>query len=332
MSRRSRRDPDPIVVGGAGILVLLLVLGLVVAVPQLSFLWRTREYTAEFANAGGLTTDAQVHVAGVPAGRVTGMDIAGDRVRVTFRLDREQRLGTTTSASVRLATVMGNRYLAVEPAGLGELAADAVIPRERTRIPYSLDELGTDATETAGELDLEALRGMMSTVREVSPQDPELLGQALTGITGAAELIDRHDAQLDELLNGARSTTATLVEQQGTLVRLLGDADLIVRTLNERRATVLRLIDDVDALSAQLDGFLSENSAKLGPLLSDLREITAALRRDEQAIARTIATLGPAGRSLANATGNGTWGDVSGPAGPLPDNLLCLTGLVEGCR
>ncbi|GAB2673770.1 MCE family protein [Saccharopolyspora gloriosae] len=328
MSRR--RERDPIVVGAVGLVVALLVLGAVVAVPQLSFLWRTREYTAEFANAGGLTADAQVHVAGVPAGRVTGMDIAGDRVRVTFRLDREQRLGTATSASVRLATIMGSRYLAVEPAGLGEL--DSVIPRERTRIPYSLDELGADATGTAEQLDLEAMRRMMSTAREAAPQDPELLGRALTGIAGAAELIDRHDAQLDELLDGARSTTATLVEQQDALVELLGDADLILRTLTERREAVLRLIDDVDALSAQLDGFLAENSAKLGPLLSDLREITAALRRDEQAIAQTIATLGPAGRSLANATGNGSWGDVSGPAGPLPDNLLCLAGLVEGCR
>ena len=45
-----------------------------------------------------------------------------------------------------------------------------------------------------------------------------------------------------------------------------------------------------------------------------------------------IAKLAPAGKSLANATGNGSWGDVSGPAGPLPDNLLCVAGLVEGCR
>ena len=60
--------------------------------------------------------------------------------------------------------------------------------------------------------------------------------------------------------------------------------------------------------------------------------ITAALRRDERAIGETIAKLAPAGKSLANATGNGSWGDVSGPAGPLPDNLLCVAGLVEGCR
>ena len=330
MSRR--RPHDPIVLGGAGILVLLLVVGAVVAAPQLAFRWSTREYTAEFANAGGLTADAQVHVAGVPAGRVSGLDLAGDRVRVRFRLDDGQRLGTATSASVRLATVMGTRYLAVEPAGPGELAADAVIPRERTRIPYSLDELGADATGTAAALDLDALRAAMATAGEAMPRDPELLGRALTGITGAAALVDEHDEQLRRLLDGARATTSTLAGQQDVLVRLLGDADLVVRTLNERRDVVLRLIHDVDALSAQLDGFLTENSAKLGPLLGDLREITAALRRDEQAIGRTIAGLGPAGRGLANATGNGTWGDVAGPAGPLPDNLLCLAGLVRGCR
>ncbi|MCA1186997.1 MULTISPECIES: MCE family protein [unclassified Saccharopolyspora] len=332
MRRRSAWRDDPLVTGGAGILVLLLVLGGVIAVPQLSFLWRTREYTAEFANAAGLTADAQVHVAGVPAGRVTGLELAGDRVRVVFRLDAGQRLGTATSASVRLATVMGARYLAVEPAGAGRIDAGAVIPLDRTRVPYSLDELGAAATGIAEELDLGALREMMRTAGEAMPDDPELVGRALDGIAGAAALVDRHDEQLDALLDGARGTTDALVRQQDVLVRLLGDADLVVRTLTERRDVVLRLIDDVDALSARLDEFLGANSAKLGPLLGDLREITAALHRDEQAIATTIATLGPAGRSLANATGNGSWGDVAGPAGPLPDNLLCLAGLLEGCR
>ncbi|MBK0867791.1 MCE family protein [Saccharopolyspora sp. HNM0986] len=332
MSRRNRFRNNPLAVGTAGIVVLLLLLGTVVAVPQLSFRLRTREYTAEFANAAGLTTDAQVHVAGVPAGRISAMELAGDRVRVRFRLDRSQRLGEATSASVRLATVMGTRYLAIEPAGMGELPAGAVIPRDRTRVPYSLDELGSDATGTTEELDLGALRGMMRTLQQTTPEDPELLGRALTGISGAAELVGRHDQQLDQLLHGARSTTSALVSQQDTLVQLLGDADVITRTLSERRDTIRQLITDVESLTSQLDGFLADNSAKLGPLLTDLHAITAALRRDERAIGETIAKLAPAGKPLANATGNGSWGDVSGPAGPLPDNLLCVAGLVEGCR
>ncbi|MGB3171697.1 MAG: virulence factor Mce, partial [Rhodococcus sp. (in: high G+C Gram-positive bacteria)] len=32
-----------------------------------------------------------------------------------------------------------------------------------------------------------------------------------------------------------------------------------------------------------------------------------------------------------DATGNGNWVDVSAPAGPLPDNLLCAIGVQQGC-
>ncbi|PRX45416.1 phospholipid/cholesterol/gamma-HCH transport system substrate-binding protein [Prauserella shujinwangii] len=327
---RSRRR-GPLVDGALGALVLLVVVAVAVAAPRVSFLASTRAYTAEFANAAGLREGDQVYVAGVPAGRVTAVELAGDRVRVGFRLDGGQPLGERTSAAVKLATVLGTRHLSVRPAGPGELADGATIPLARTAVPYSLGELGADAAATTAELDLPTLRRMIGTLRRSAP-DGDLLGSALTGISRATEVVGERGGQFRALLRGVRTLTTSLLDQRETLVALLGDARLVADVLHSRRDTVRTLLTDVNTLTTALDELLRENEPLLDPLLSDLHAVTATLSRTERELSETLRLLGPGSRYLANATGNGPWGDVAGPAGPLPDNLLCVVKLLEGCR
>lgn len=318
--------------GAVGAVVVLLVLAASATVPRLLFRWRTDEYHAEFANAAGLTEGTQVVLAGVPSGRVTEVALAGDRVRVTFRLDDAHTLGGATRAAVKLRTVLGTRYLSVDTAGPGRLAPGGTIPLERTSVPYSLDELQADAQSTADGLDLTALRAMIRSVEEVTPQDPELLGRALDGVAAASAVLGDRHAQLQDLLRSTRTLTTTLVEQQDTLVALLGDAQLVVDTLQQRRAVVRQLITDVHTAVDHLHRLAVDNRDVLDPLLADLHALTDSLERNDRAIDASLQRIGPVGRYLANASGNGPWVDVSAPLGPVPDNVLCAAGLLEGCR
>lgn len=328
----SRRLRNPMWTGALGALVLVVLLLAVVAAPQAYFLARTRPYTAEFANAAGLTPDSNVHVAGVPAGRVTGVELAGNRVRVSFRLDRGQPLGGDSSAAVKIATVMGTRYLAIQPAGPGELPSGARFPEHRTSVPYDLGALGNRAQGVTGQLDVDALHRMTATVDQVAPGNPDLIGQSLQGVSRATQLVGRNKQQLQQMLVSARTLSSELVQQRRTLETVLGDADLVLRILAERRETIHQLVVDVGSLTAQLELFLREDGAQVGTALADLRQISDVLVRTEKALSASLDQIGPASKGLNNATGNGTWGDVAGPAGPIPDNLLCTTGLIKGCR
>lgn len=320
----------PVFSGVAGALVLVLLVGAAVAIPQLQFRGNTNEFTAEFANAAGLAAGDQVHVAGVPAGRVVGVEFAGDHVDVRFRLDKVQPLGGSTSASVKLATVLGTRYLAVHPRGAGDLA-DATIPREHTSVPYSLADLADNTRKATEELDTRQLREMITTLQQAAP-DGQVLGDALEGVRRAARIVGDRGEQFQQLLGGVRDLTSTVAGQRGTLASLLTDARLVAQTLDERRGTIRTLVREVDTLTTALDEVIRENDQRFSPLLRDLHSITKTLERNDKNISRTLEKLGPVSRYVTNATGNGPWGDVSGPIGPLPDNLLCLAALVEGCR
>src|SRR5438128_5993194 len=83
-------------------------------------------YLAEFAQGGDLRAGDEVRVAGMPVGEVTSAELEGDHVLVRFRVDRDVALGADTEASIKLATLLGGRYLELRPAGGGELAADRI--------------------------------------------------------------------------------------------------------------------------------------------------------------------------------------------------------------
>ena len=76
-------------------------------------------YTAAFTEAGGLKPDDPVRIAGVRVGKVEKIELEGDHVKVTFRVKTDSEFGTETGASIRVNTLLGAMYLALEPAGIG---------------------------------------------------------------------------------------------------------------------------------------------------------------------------------------------------------------------
>ena len=78
-------------------------------------------YTAAFAEAGGLKADDPVRIAGVRVGKVDSIELEGDHVKVTFRVKTDSQFGNETGASIRVNTLLGAMYLALEPAGSGQL-------------------------------------------------------------------------------------------------------------------------------------------------------------------------------------------------------------------
>ncbi|QWF83866.1 MCE family protein [Amycolatopsis sp. CA-230715] len=329
--RRPFRERDPRKLAAVGVTALVLAVAAAIGVPQLVFYTRTAAYTAELANAAGLRADDQVFVAGVPTGRVRTIALAGDRVRVDFRLDRDQPLGDATTAGVKIQTVLGKRYLDVRPGGAGALPGGGTIPLARTSVPFSLDDLGRSAADTTRQLDLGSLRKMITTLRDNAP-DAKLAGDALTGVTSATSVFTKYSKGIQDLLAGARSVTSMLTGQQDSLVKLLGDTDLVTRALIARKDTLNQLVSDVGRLADRVRSFLDTNRPLVQPLVQRLGETVKTLTDNAADLGRTIDLLAPTGRYLANATGNGPWIDVVGPAAILPDPILCVTGLVRGCK
>lgn len=324
------RERDPRMLAILGTLALAVAVAASLLVPQAIFYARTSSYTAELANAAGLKVGDPVFIAGVPSGKVTDIELAGDRVLAQFQMDNARHVGAATTAAVKIRTVLGKRYLDIKSHGEGELDPDTAIPLSRTEVPFTLDDLSRAANKTSEEIDLDALRALMTSFDRDGP-DPELTGKALDGIVKATRVFNKHTAAFKGLLGGAQKVSQSLLDQSGTLVKLVNDADLVASALAKRRDAIATLIADVASLSKQLNSFLDTNEPEINSLMRRLDMITRSLSATQQEFNATLKQFAPLTRYLANVGGHGPWGDTWSPSSIVPDNLLCAAGLVSGC-
>lgn len=91
---RSFEDRNPLVIGAIGLLATATVAAAALNYDRLPFLTAPQTYSAYFAEAGGLIEGSDVQVSGLEVGTVTGVVLDGSRVLVTFKVDRDVRLGT----------------------------------------------------------------------------------------------------------------------------------------------------------------------------------------------------------------------------------------------
>ena len=79
------------------------------------------ELTARFTNASGLKAGSTIRIAGVPVGAVTRIELKKDEMvaLVSFTVDATVQLDDDTTAAVRSAGLIGEKFISVVPGASG---------------------------------------------------------------------------------------------------------------------------------------------------------------------------------------------------------------------
>jgi phospholipid/cholesterol/gamma-HCH transport system substrate-binding protein len=318
-------------VGLVGTALLAIVLGIVVLLPKISFVSSDRHYSALFAQAAGISSGDDVRVAGIPVGTVTSVKLDLNHVKVAFTVPKSTHLGSQTSASIEVATLLGTKYVELNPSGSGALSTTTPIPAGRTRVPYDLSDVTNGLHDTVAGLDIPTLQKALQTVSTTFSGTPDATRAALKGLASISKVITARQGEFSALLKSSQQVTATLAAQKGSLDSLFSDADQVLQTIRDRRAIIHELLLETSQLGQQLTRLVNHNSATLGPLIDRLHVVTTLLRTDDHTLAHAVDLLAPATRGLANATGDGPYIDVNLPYLLFPDNVLCAFSLATGC-
>lgn len=291
-------------VGVVGLIVLALLLGVAVNSGRIKALLLGSNYSAEFAEAGGLQTDDEVMISGFKVGTVKSIDLEGDHVLVEFATDGTH-FGDATRASIKTESALGTKYLQLEPAGEGELEPGDRIPRERTQSPYDVTEALADLTVTTGKIDTEQLAKSFDTMSDTFADTPPELREALTGVRRISQTLSSRDEALRQVLAHSRGVTQVLSDRNVEITRLLSDGNAFLSELEARRDTIRRLLVGVKEATDQLSGFVTDNNESLRPALTELRKTLAVLNDNKKSLEQAIGLLGRLGRSLGEAVGGG---------------------------
>ncbi|MBI4012993.1 MAG: outer membrane lipid asymmetry maintenance protein MlaD [Candidatus Rokubacteria bacterium] len=129
---------------GVGLFMLVGVFALAYLSVRLGQveLFGTRGYTvyAEFPTVGGLKTGAIVEIAGVPVGRVDGIQLKDYQARVALHLHNGVQVQTDAIVSIKTKGLIGEKFVQISPGG-----SEKIVPPNgrlsEVEAPVDLEEL-----------------------------------------------------------------------------------------------------------------------------------------------------------------------------------------------
>jgi len=304
-----RRAADaPVRTALAGLTVLALGVLTALNARSLPVIGDGTTYSAEFGEAAGLIAGNDVRVAGVEVGRVSDIRLNGDHVLVSFKV-KGAWLGDATGAAIRLKTVLGQKYLALDPRGDGTLDPAKPIPRARTSVPYDVLAAFGELSSTVDRIDTARLAKSFDTLSATLADTPQSVRAALTGLSRLSDTLATRDHQLATLLGNTRVVSQTLVDRDAAVQRLLDDGNQLLAEVSNRETAISSLLDGSRRLATELSGLISDNDTRIGPLLTQLDQLTSMLQRNQDAMAAGIRAFAPLVRLGTNIAGSGRWID-----------------------
>lgn len=322
MALNSFRDANPYLIGAISVAAIAGSVALAFAVGVLNLLEDTYQVTAVVADSAGITSGDDVRVAGVKAGRVTSVEADRDEgnVKLELAVNSDIDLGPNTEAEVTLETLLGTKYVRLSgPVQEPFLEGGAVIPIERTRVPFDVFELSRIGTEAIQETDTERLNLFVDQLANVSEDRRQDLQNLLEGLRDVAGEVNDREDDLQRLFERVETISGTLAEKDRVLVRLLDQSQGVLDVLEQRRQAFSDGLEGTETLTAQLASLTTEFEAVIDSLLDTVHETATILDERQEDLDRALAYIGPGTLGLAQAVNHGPWADIFASLNPTGD-------------
>jgi phospholipid/cholesterol/gamma-HCH transport system substrate-binding protein len=324
------RERNPVVVGAVSLAVVAALILAAFRAEDLPVIGGGDTYYAAFSEAGGLKPNDEVRVAGVRVGKVKAITLDGDHVKVEFLVDTDAELGRRTGAAIKVKTLLGAMFLALEPDGPGTLDKGATIPVSRTSSPYDVVQAFSGLAERSEAIDTDQLAASLDTMADLMRNTPEEFQGALRGLSDLSRNIAARDDQLNALLKNLRTVSGVLGDRREDVVVLMRQGDKLFRALVARREAVHNLLVATSTLSVQLTGLVRATRADLKPALTHLDRVVDTLEKNQENLDNSLRLMAPFYRVFSSTLGNGPWFDTIIQNFPPAPDLAAGGGLGPG--
>jgi phospholipid/cholesterol/gamma-HCH transport system substrate-binding protein len=306
------RERNPVKIGAASIAFIILLILVAFKADSLPLIGGGTTYYASFADSSGLKPNDEVRIAGVRVGKVNSVDLdtRTGTVKVTFKVKTDSPFGTDTGAEIKVKTLLGSMFLALDPAGSGQLKKGTTIPLSRTKSAYNVVDAFSGLAQRAQDIDLGQLSNSLNTLAQATQNTPTALRSTLKGLSALSANVAARDDQVNTLLTNLRKVSGVLADRNTDVVALMRDGDVLLRALVARRDAVHTLLTSTSKLSTELTALVQQSRADLKPALDNLTGVVAVLRKNQTNLDDSLRLLAPFYRVFTNTLGTGPWFDT----------------------
>jgi phospholipid/cholesterol/gamma-HCH transport system substrate-binding protein len=248
-------------------------------------------------------------VAGVKVGTVSNVSLDGAKVKVAFKV-KNTWVGNASTVAIKIKTLLGEKYLAVDPLGPKDQDPGQTIPEGRTVSPYDVTDAFNGLANTVGQINTGQLAQSFQDIANTFQNTGPDVHSTLQGLATLSETISSRDNQLSQLLANTKQITGDLANEDTRFTQLLNDGGQLLAELQARRQAIADLLTGTVQLSKQLSGLVTDNQNTLAPALNELNRVTDTLKANQTNLDAALKLAGPYYRLVGNSLGNGHWMDT----------------------
>ncbi|TWS22364.1 MCE family protein [Tsukamurella sputi] len=256
---RTARHPGTLLL----IFVVLIAVGAAFTVRALTRPAQAAQtsYTAMFTNASGLRSGDDVRLLGVQVGKVRDVTLdqddaaRGSLARVEFTVDRDQRLTSATTLSIRFQNLTGLRYLDLSPsdAQAPAIAAKSTIGTDRTVPSFDVTTIFNGLQPVLAAMQPEQINHLAQSIAAVVEGDGSGLGPLLDALQTLSRFTNDRSALLQTLVRNLKTINESLGGKSSALPTVIGylqgigtvmrDAAPSTKTLSDQGAELMTAAD-----------------------------------------------------------------------------------------
>jgi phospholipid/cholesterol/gamma-HCH transport system substrate-binding protein len=293
---------------------IVLVLGLVsFAIGGMRIFERNYSLTVEVEDAAGLESGDPVRVAGVAVGSVTSVERRPQEgtLRVEFQVDSGTELSKASTASVRLRTLLGKKYLHISDPGTGPtLAEGELIPVSQTEPATDVDTLLNAAEPTIERTDIGSINGILASVDRTLAGRGEQLRGVFGDLAELASTFSDRKVELSRLIDSTNRLTTVVGERDPELRSVLDGMDLVLAALSDRGGNLTNLVDQVRTLSDTLSPLIAGNRNEYTRFFEDVNQVSELLVRQKDRLDMALTQLPHLAERFHATTREGSWVNV----------------------
>src|SRR5437764_6015878 len=207
-----------------GVAITLAMMAIAYVVGGVKIFHRSYTVKAVFSDASDVAPGDPVRVAGIDVGKVSSIQRQPHSLLMALQINKGVKLSQGISASIRLRTLLGKKFIDIADPGSGpQLAAGTLIPETRTKPATDVDQVITAFRGSVQRTDVAAVNSVMQEFDKV--------------MAGRSDDVSR-------LLKGLSSLSTNLAGRKADIDRLIAASDDLSKAVDDRRV----------ALGTSLDG------------------------------------------------------------------------------
>jgi phospholipid/cholesterol/gamma-HCH transport system substrate-binding protein len=221
----------------------------------------SRSYKAVFTDATNLRSGDEVREAGVRVGTVSGVSLYhGTQAEVSFKLDTNVQLTSTTQLAIRYRNLIGQRYLSVMdgPAGGTSEPAGYVVPVSRTSPALNLTELFNGFRPLLQGLSPADVNQLSYNLIQVLQGEGGTVDSLLTQVGSVSTSLANRDALIGDVINNLNAVLGPLDAHDQQVSQLVGNLQHFITGLSHDRGAIGRSLSSINNLAGTTQSLLSK--------------------------------------------------------------------------